>query len=244
MAREPIAPIPCYDVAMCGRYASHLPAAAIARLFRTTWPLPNVVPSWKVAPPQSAPVVRRHPETGERHLNLLAWGFLPHWTKDAMAARRPINARAETVATTPMWRDAFARRRCLVPADAFYEWHAAPDGKQPYAVARQDGEPMALAGLRDGWRSPDGEVIRSFAIIVTSANATMAPIHDRMPVIVKPADWPAWLGETEGDPAALLRPAAEGVLQVWAVGRAVNSPRNNGPELLAPLAQDQKPTER
>ena len=217
---------------MCGRYASHLPAAAIARLFHTTGPVPNVAPSWNVAPTQSAPVVRRHPETGERRLDLLTWGFLPHWTKDAKA-RRPINARGETVATAPMWRDAIARRRCLVPADAFYEWQATAGGKQPYAIARQDGEPMAFAGLWDGWRSPDGEVVRTFAIVTTAANATMAPIHDRMPVILEPADWPVWLGDAEGDPAAPLRPAADHVLRVWPVGRAVNSPRNNGPDLLA-----------
>ena len=125
-------------------------------------------------------------------------------------------------------------------ADAFYEWAAAPGGKQPYAVARQDGQPMALAGLWDGWRGPGGEVVRSFAIIVTTGNATMAPIHDRMPVILDPADWPVWLGEAEdqaeGDPAALLRPPAEGVVRVWPVGRAVNSTRNNGPALLEPVA--------
>ena len=221
---------------MCGRYASHLPSAAIARLFRTTGPLPNVAPSWNVAPTQPALVVRRHPETGERRMDLLTWGFLPHWTKDTKAARRPINARAETVATAPMWRDAFARRRCLVPADAFYEWRAVEGGKQPYAIACKDGEPMAFAGLWDGWRSPEGEVVRSFAIIVTAANATMAPIHDRMPVILEPADWPVWLGEADGDPAAPLRPAAADVLRVWPVGRAVNSARNNGPELLEPVA--------
>ena len=221
---------------MCGRYASHLPSAAIAALFRTSGPLPHIAPSWNVAPSQSAPVVRRHPESGERRLDLLTWGFLPHWTREAKDARRPINARAETVATAPMWRDAFARRRCLVPADAFYEWQAAPSGKQPFAVARQDGAPMAFAGLWDGWRGPDGTVVRSFAIIVIVASATMAPIHDRMPVILEPADWPAWLGEAPGEPAMLLRPAAEGVLRVWPVGRVVNSPRNNGPELLAPVA--------
>jgi len=225
-----------YARGMCGRYASHLPAAAIARLFRSSGPLPDIAPSWNVAPTQSAPVVRRHPETGERRLDLLSWGFLPHWTKDTKAARRPINARAETIATSPMWRDAFARRRCLVVANAFYEWAAAPGGKQPYAVARQDGQPMALAGLWDGWRGPDGEVARSFAVIVTEANASMALIQDRMPVIVEPAGWPVWLGEAEGDPAALLRPAAEGAVRVWPVGRAVNSPRNNGPELLRPVA--------
>ena len=163
---------------MCRRYASHLPTAAIARLFRTVNPIPNAPPSWNVAPTQSAPVVRVHPETGARHLDLLIWGFVPHWSKAPADSARPINARAETVTTSPMWRDAFARRRCLVPADAFYEWRASPGGKQPYAVAWQDGQPMALAGLWGGWRSPEGDVVRSFAVIVTAANATMGPIHD------------------------------------------------------------------
>jgi putative SOS response-associated peptidase YedK len=222
---------------MCGRYASHLPAAAIAQLFRNSVPVPNAAPSWNVAPSQAALVVRRQPETGERRLDLLNWGFLPHWTKDLKAARRPINARAETVQSSPMWRDAFARRRCLVPADAFYEWQPVPDGpKQPYAIARQDGEPTAFAGLWDGWRSPEGEVVRTFAIIVTAANDTVAPIHDRMPVILERADWPGWLGEMDADPAMLLRPAADDVLRVWPVSRAVNSPHTNGPELLARVA--------
>jgi putative SOS response-associated peptidase YedK len=219
---------------MCGRYVSSTPVRDLAARFAVSTPLPNAAPSWNVAPTQSAPVVRRHPQTGERHLDLLSWGFVPHWTKDIAEARRPINARAETVATSPMWREAVHRRRCLVPADAFYEWHATPDGKQPYAIARQDGQPMAFAGIWDGWRGPGGEVIRSFAIVVTAANATMAPIHDRMPVIMEPADWPAWMGEADGDPLALLRPAAEDVLRIWPVGRAVNAPRNNGPELLEP----------
>jgi len=224
---------------MCGRYASTLPAAAIARLFHVTGTLPERAPSWNIAPSQAVPVVRRHPPTGARHLDLLRWGFLPHWTPEARAARRPINARAETVATAPMWRDAFARRRCLVPADAFYEWRAAQGlaarGKQPYAIARADGAPLALGGLWDSWRGQDGKIVRSFAIVVTAANATMAPIHDRMPVILEEPDWPLWLGETEGEAAALLRPAAEGVLRVWPVSRAVNTPRNDGPALLTPI---------
>jgi putative SOS response-associated peptidase YedK len=106
---------------MCGRFASFLPAEAIARIFRTVSPLPNIPPNWNVAPTQDALVVRRHPRSGERHLDLLRWGLLPYWTKEPAKARRPINARAETLATSAMFREAFARRRCLVPADAFYE---------------------------------------------------------------------------------------------------------------------------
>jgi putative SOS response-associated peptidase YedK len=177
-------------------------------------------------------VIRRHPESGDRRLDLLQWGLLPGWTKDLKAARKPINARSETAASSGMFKGALAARRCLVPADAFYEWRALPDGKQPYAIARQDGTPLAFAGLWEGWRAPGGEVVRTFAILTTAANDTMRPLHERMPVIMEPVDWPVWLGETGGEPPALMRPAAEGVLQLWPVSRAVNSVRNNGPDLL------------
>jgi putative SOS response-associated peptidase YedK len=216
---------------MCGRYASYLPPDAIGELFRAEG-RPNLAPSWNVAPTDNAPVIRRHPNTGERRLDALRWGLVPHFTKDLKSARKPINARSETAATSAMFRDALLSRRCLVPADAFYEWRNDQDGKQPFAIARQDGAPLAFAGLWEGWRSPDGEALRTYAILTTRANPTMARLHERMPVILEPADWPAWLGETESDPLALLRPAAEAVLQLWPVSRAVNFVRNNGPDLL------------
>ncbi len=220
---------------MCGRYASVLPAEALRRTFRTVNPLPNIEPSWNVAPTQSAPVVRRHPETGERHLDLLQWGLLPYWTKEPVRAQRPINARADTVAKSGMFRRAFQQRRAIVPADVFYEWKVVANGKQPYAIARQDGQPMAFAGLWEGFRWTDGTVTRSFAIITTDASPDVAELHDRMPVILEPADWPAWLGEVEGDPGSLLHPAPHGTLRRWPVDRRVGSPRNNGPELLAAI---------
>jgi putative SOS response-associated peptidase YedK len=221
---------------MCGRYASSLPAEAIARLFRTTNPLPNARPSWNIAPTQPALVVRRHPESGERHLDLLTWGLLPHWTKDPGHARRPINARAETVASSGFFRGAYAARRCLVPADAFYEWQATGEGKQPWAAARADGAPLAMAGLWEGFRWPDDAVTRSFTIITTDANAEMAAIHARMPVIVEPADWPLWLGEAEGEAAAVLHPAPAGTLRLWRVSRRVNRPANDDAGLLEAMA--------
>jgi putative SOS response-associated peptidase YedK len=221
---------------MCGRYASFLPAEAIARIFGTVNPLPNLAPSWNVAPTNDAAVVRRHRETGARHLDLLTWGLLPYWTKEPSKARRPINARSEAAATSGMFKDALARRRCLVAADAFYEWKVIEGGKQPYAIARQDGEPLAFAGLWESFRWPDEMVTRSFTILTTTPNVEMAELHDRMPVILEQQDWPAWLGEVEGDHAALLRPAADGLLRTWPVDRRVGSPRNNGPELLVPVA--------
>ncbi len=171
-------------------------------------PVPNVAPSWNIAPSQQAMAVRRHPKTGERHLDLLTWGFVPHWADDPNTERKPINARAETVATSPMFRAAFAHNRCLVPADAYYEWKAAPDGKQPYAFARQDGEPMMLAGLWDVWQGDGDARLRSFTLITTSANEIARPIHDRMPVIVEAGDWPLWLGDDEGDQGSCCGPQA------------------------------------
>jgi putative SOS response-associated peptidase YedK len=145
---------------MCGRYASFLPAEAMARIFGTVNPLPNLAPSWNVAPTNDCAVVRRHPDTGARHLDLLTWGLLPYWTKEPAKARRPINARSETAATSGMFKDALARRRCLVPADAFYEWKGIEGGKQPYAIAREDGQPMAFAGLWENFRWPDHDAER------------------------------------------------------------------------------------
>ncbi|MEJ0047363.1 MAG: SOS response-associated peptidase [Rhodospirillales bacterium] len=137
---------------MCGRFASVLPADELARIFATEGPLPDTQPSWNIAPTQPAVVVRRHPQTAARQLSVLNWGLLASFVKDPASARRPFNARAETVATSTLFRGAFARRRCLVPADAYYEWRTEPAGKQPFAVARADGTPLALGGIWEGHR--------------------------------------------------------------------------------------------
>jgi putative SOS response-associated peptidase YedK len=167
---------------MCGRYASFLPAEALARLFGTVNPLPNLDPTWNMAPTRDAPVVRLS-RGGQRHLDALKWGRIPYFTKDLRKARKPINARSETIATSGMFKAAFAHRRCLVPAPAYYEWRDDPDGKTPFAVARVDGDPVAFAGIWDLWRSSDGERLQTFATITTDANELLAPIQDRMPVL-------------------------------------------------------------
>lgn len=223
---------------MCGRYASFLPPDLIARLFGTTNPLPNLKPTWNLAPTMDAPVVRRHPDSGERHLDALTWGFVPAFTKVLKEARRPVNARAETVATSGLFRAAFAKRRCIVPAEAFYEWQAGAAGKIPHAIARADGNPLAFAGIWEGWRRPEGDSLRTFAILTTTANAGMSALHDRMPVILEADDWAAWLGEEAADPATLLRPAAEGTLRIWRVDKRVGNVRNDGADLLEPVAFD------
>jgi putative SOS response-associated peptidase YedK len=134
-----------------------------------------------------------------------------------------------------MFRAAFAQRRCLVPAPAYYEWRDDPDGKIPFAVARIDGDPVAFGGIwEEVWKSPDGEVLQTFATITTDANRQLSTIQDRMPVIIERNDWPLWLGETEGDPGKLLRTLPENVLRVWPIGKAVGNVRNDGPELLEP----------
>jgi putative SOS response-associated peptidase YedK len=224
---------------MCGRYASFLPAEYLARLFATVNPPPNLTPTWNMAPTMDAPTVRLDRETGERHLDVLKWGLVPYFTKDLKTARKPINARRETVATSGMFREAFAKRRCLVPAAAYYEWLDGPNGKVPFAVARLDGDPVVFGGMWEEWRSPDGEKLRTFATITTEANNQLSVIQDRMPVIIEREDWPVWLGEAEGDPKSLLGAAPEDVLRVWPVDKKVGNFRNDGPELLEPRTLDE-----
>jgi putative SOS response-associated peptidase YedK len=219
---------------MCGRFVSQLSPDALAAMFHTLNPSPNLAPNWNVAPTQAVMIVRCHPQTGERHLDVLNWGLVPHFTKNLKAGRKPINARAETVASSFMFRGAFAQRRCLVPADAFYEWKTLSSGKQPYAIARNDGQPVVFAGLWEGWRGPEGQVLRTFTLLTCAANETMRVLHERMPVILEAQDWGTWLGEHPGDVATILRPAAEDVLRFWPVGREVNNVRNNAGSLLAP----------
>ena len=220
---------------MCGRYAAFRSLQEVQRLFGTVGSLPNDAPTWNMAPTRSAPVVRRHPETGDRHLDLLRWGLIPHWTKDLKEARQPINARSESAATTPMFRDALLRRRCLIPVDAFYEWQVTPEGKIPHAIARADSLPLSFAGLWEGWRAPDGEVFRTFTILTTEACPALRHLHERMPVILEPADWMDWLGEVDSDTTQLMRPSTT-KLRIWPVSTAVNNVRNDGPALLEPAA--------
>ena len=213
--------------------------ADLARVFGTRNAVPNFAPTWNLPPSQPALVVRHHPKTGERHLDLLRWGLIPHFERDPAHARMLNNARAETVAKLPSFRGAFASRRCIVPAEAFYEWRRDGKLKQPFAIARADGVPLAFGGIWESWTDPaSGDITRSFAIVTTDANGTMAPIHNRMPLVLEPADWPAWLGEEEGDPSALLYPAADDVLRTWPISTEVNSVRHNGPDLLRPMREE------
>jgi putative SOS response-associated peptidase YedK len=202
-------------------------------------PTPNIAPSWNVAPSDSVPIVRYDAKAGERSLDVMRWGLVPFWAKDIKVGFSNINAKAEGIEGKPAFREAFQRRRCLVPVDNFYEWKKVETGKQPYAIALADGGLMALAGLWETWRSPAGETVRSFAIITTTPNELCAELHDRMPVVLGRQVWPEWLG---GEPAdlqrlkALLAPYPAEEMTCWPVSTRVGNVKNNDPSLIEPVA--------
>jgi putative SOS response-associated peptidase YedK len=192
-------------------------------------------PRYNGAPGQLHWVIRQHPRTGERQLGLLWWGLIPHWIKDASPTHKPINATAERVASAPMFRAAYAKRRCLVPVDNFFEWARAKGRgpKQPFAVAMKDGAPFALAGIWESWRRPQSDdVVRSFCVITVPANAMIEPIHDRMPAIVAPEAYDRWLSSVEPDPRDLLVPFPADLMTMWPVSPRVNKPDFDDPSIL------------
>jgi len=226
---------------MCGRYVSVSSPALLAERFlveeiRVT----ELAQDYNVTPRAEVPVVAVRDD--HRVLDLLRWGLVPSWAKDTSIGDRLINARADTVATKPAYRRAFQRRRCIIPADGFYEWRAIPGRrqKQPYFITRRDREPLAFAGLWEFWRdpaTPDGPGLRSCVIVTTDANEALAPIHDRMPVVLPEVAWAAWLDPANHDAEALeglLVPAPAGELEWYPVSTLVNRPANNGPELVEP----------
>ena len=226
---------------MCGRTFQKTPLGEIQNLFETVNPVPNAAPNYNAAPTDTLPIVRLDRD-GRRSLDLLRWGLIPYWAKDATMGARCINAMAETVATKPAFRDAFARgQRCIVPVDGFYEWKKISTGKQPYAIVGAAGLPMALAGLWERWNDrAAGETVQTFTILTTVPNELVAPIHDRMPVILPRDKWAIWLGErpatAEGLRWMILRPCPAELLRVYPVDGRVGNVRNNDPELLNELA--------
>lgn len=208
------------------------PLAEIARQFGVA-DLASLEPRYNIAPTQSVATIRADQE-GLRSLDMLRWGLVPHWAKDVRIGNRLINARAETVAEKPAFRQAFSRRRCLVLASGFYEWGATPAGKAPFFMSPRSGECLAFAGLWEQWRGGDDAVLESCVIITTTANATLAKVHQRMPAILVADAQLRWLaGDTPvNERLKLLRPAAEDELQIRQVRRTVNNPRNEGAELI------------
>jgi putative SOS response-associated peptidase YedK len=190
------------------------------------------VPRYNIAPTQPVPVIRQHPREPRRDLSLLRWGLIPSWAKDSSAAARMINARAETAASLPAFREALKLRRCLIPADGFYEWGKSSPVKQPCCFEVRDGEPFAFAGLWDRWKDPSGQWIRSCSILTTTPNAVTSSVHDRMPVILDQDDYDGWLDPGMQDTVVsdLLRPFDARTMRCYPVSSRVNQVQNDEEE--------------
>lgn len=219
---------------MCGRYSlgrSHLTqlSATLGQEF------PPLAARFNIAPGQDVPCIRQDGSgyvLEQRH-----WGLIPPWARDTRFGQHTINARAETVADKPAFRSAFRRHRCLIPADGFYEWQATPQGKQPWYFRLASGQDFAFAGLWEHWERSD-QVVDSCTIIVRAANPLVNAVHDRMPVILDPADYATWLDPAQQDPIflqTLLQAYSEELMQAWPVSRAVNASRVDCPELIEPV---------
>ena len=232
---------------MCGRFVSSSPADKVAAYFdvdEVPEQLLDRGPNYNTAPTTSVLVV--HEDGSTRRLDAFHWGLVPSWAKDTRIGARMINARAETIAEKPAFRRAFAQRRCIVPADGFYEWTTSPDPsakKQPYFIHRPDGEPYAFAGVWERWRGPKGgaqegseaEPLRSCSIVTTTANEPMSQLHDRMPVMLPRSAWDTWLDPDQHDTellGQLLVPAPPGLITFHAVSTEVNNARNKGEHLV------------
>ena len=223
---------------MCGRYALYGPRA-FSRAERAYFEgVESFPPTYNAAPSQMLPIARL--AEGRPQVVAAKWGLVPHWAKDEKSGFKSINARAETCTSSPLFRAAYhAKRRCLVPASGFYEWTRHPFGKKPYYITSAGGSLLALAGLWEHWRMPNGETLLSFTVITGEPNAVVKPLHNRMPVILAPEDYEKWL--TDADPRDLLRPCAPEMLIAYPVGSRVNTPKNDDPDLVQPSDPVKRP---
>jgi putative SOS response-associated peptidase YedK len=227
---------------MCGRYAVISAPEAIRALLGYA-ERPNFPPRYNIAPTQPIAIVRLM--DGKRQFALVRWGFIPAWVKDPKTVSLMFNARGETAAEKPAYRNAMKRRRCLVPADGFYEWKRDGQRKRPHWIRRRDSKPLAFAGLWETWTGPNGEELETAAIVTTAANDTLRPLHDRMPVVVPQEAFDLWL-DPNADPrsaAALMAPAPDDLLEAVEVSSAVNRVANDDPALLTPASEMPEPVE-
>lgn len=205
--------------------------------------MPWFAPSYNAAPQSTQPVVRLNSDTGKREIALMRWGLVPYWAKDAKSGYTTINARAEEVTTKALYREAFKRRRCLIPADAFYEWQqTGTKAKQPFAFGLITGEPYAFAGLWERWKPKEGDPLETFTILTTDPNELAERVHDRMPVILEPGDYERWMdpGESARPPVDLLRPYPAEKMRSWTVSDRVGNVRNDDADLLKEWEPDQR----
>lgn len=221
---------------MCGRFARKTDPKRLAKEFKVA-EAPAAEASYNSAPTQDLLAVRESP--GGREMTFFRWGLVPSWAKDTSIGVRLINARSETVAEKPAFREAFRRRRCIIPADGFYEWQRAGGRKRPFFFLMRDESPFGFAGLWERWEGGGGEVVDSCTILTTEANELLRPVHDRMPVILHPADYELWLDADVRKfdlVKEVLRPYPASEMAGYPVGTAINSPRSRGAELIAPAA--------
>ena len=227
---------------MCGRFTLCKPGDELAEIFDLVEP-PDIAPRYNIAPTQPTPIIRQTSNTVGRRLETLRWGLIPTWAKDPAIGSRMINARAETVSSKPAFRTAFRQRRCLVIADGFYEWQkveprrgTSRPRKQPHYIHLRNGRPFAMAGLWEHWEGSDGSVIDSCTIITTQPNEMVAPLHDRMPVMLESKDYDTWLDPDDkklDELQDLLRPYAASEMETYPVSTRVNSPANDSPDCIA-----------
>jgi putative SOS response-associated peptidase YedK len=224
---------------MCGRFARKSTQEVLAEwLGLELDEMPWFAPTYNAAPQSIQPVIRLNRDSGRRVATLMRWGLVPFWARDAKIGLSTINARAEEAATKPAFREALKKRRCLVPADAYYEWQRLDaKTKQPFVIALKSGEPYAFAGLWESWRPKDGEPLETFTILTTDPNGVMEPIHNRMPVILDPRDFDRWLDTADPvrPPVDLLRPYPADRIHAWPVSKHVGNIRNNDASLLDPV---------
>jgi putative SOS response-associated peptidase YedK len=223
----------CNNRRMCGRYRVSKRKQILAEHFNALPEDEDWSPHYNVAPTQAVPVIRQHPNEPARHLLLLRWGLIPPWMKDSSRAARMINARSETAHTQPAFRDSFRSRRCLIPADGFYEWQKKGATKQPFCFEVNAGELFAFAGLWERWKNPNGEWIKTCTILTTETNSVTAPIHDRMPVILNLDDYDLWLDPGMTDLATasdLLKPFDAKLMRRYPVSNRVNNVANDDEE--------------
>jgi putative SOS response-associated peptidase YedK len=223
---------------MCGRYRRTTREEELARRWNIPIPAQRDLPiSWNVAPSSEVLAIRLKRDTKAAAFDWLRWGLVPYWSKDKRIAYSTINARAETIDKTPAFRRAFQKRRCLIPADGFYEWRKTRPPKVPFHIALKDESPFCFAGIWEAWQDPtSGEWLRSCSIVTTEANELISQIHDRMPVILREADFPLWLGEaSEEELKTLLRPYPAEEMRMWEISVRVNTPANDDPAIIEPV---------
>ena len=229
---------------MCGRFVITSPPAALRRIFGYL-EQPNFPPRHNIAPTQPIPVIIV--ENGARHFRLMRWGLLPAWVKDPRKFTLLINARSETVTEKPAFRNAIRRRRCLIPADGYYEWQGVAKPKRPFFIHRRDGAPIGLAGLAETWTGPNGEELDTVAIVTAPASADLSVLHHRVPVTIGASDFDRWLdcsGDSAEDVMALLRAPEEGEFAWHEVSTGVNRVANDDAQLILPISAEQRDAEQ